>query len=478
MKKSWLFNSLLVIGSLIITFIIAEAVFRLMLYSKTSSFKHLREPSAYAIYIKEELEDFYNDDYWKLHFRFKVKKNNELPPNPILGWTGQFYWDTLGHYNYPQLGNRKPVLLYGDSFAQCVDTVQCFEDILNGDSLFSEKYFLLNYGVGGYGIDQICLLLENTMDKFDNPFVVLSFLTTDMDRCLLKFRDGQKPYFVINNGNLELKGVPITMGAKEYVEKNPPKVTSYLFNRFRNSKLYPVKQRKSKKQELIKQIKALNKAILEKAFTGLKERNIDFLVVIFQPEHHPADNWRLNFLKEICKENKVPYMCDLDIRKADPNFTPFDVFNYTIKNDGHPTSYMNTLVASEIKKFMTDTAFKQQITEGTFVWESAMVKNIRYYKKAILNTPEWYENIKEKATDRGISVDSMMVIDALFLIESEKAKTRKVIKDVDYFKKAIYSSPEWLEKIKKKAKRKGISTDSMVVLDAIFLVEEEKKNIK
>ena len=53
---------------------------------------------------------------------------------------------------------------------------------------------------------------------------------------------------------------------------------------------------------------------------------------------------------------------------------------------------------------------------------------------------------------------------------SEKLKKR-----IDVIINAIKNTPEWLEKVKKKAIEKNISLDSMLLLDAIYMSEQESK---
>jgi len=201
MKKKWLPNLILIIVSTVIALIVVELMMRFILFSDNEAYESLREPSAYAIAVDNKYEDFDHEDYWKLVFLFRNRKNLE-DPHPLLGWTGTFNRNNYIHSDAGNLNGRRPVLLFGDSFAQCVDSVFCFQDYLNSDTAFSSEHYFLNYGVGGYGVDQISLLFEQVYDKYDDPFIIFSLLTTDMDRSMISFRDYQKPYFVINKGEL------------------------------------------------------------------------------------------------------------------------------------------------------------------------------------------------------------------------------------------------------------------------------------
>jgi hypothetical protein len=422
MKKKWLVNIALLLFSTCLALFLAELALRRMIFSSGPAFASLREASAYAIYVKNENEDFFNEDYWKLVEIFS-KRNVNRNPQHLLGWVSFFDKKTLKHNDEEKLNGRRPVLLYGDSFAQCVESVRCFEDILNSDIDFSSGHYLLNYGVGGYGVDQICLLFEETVEKFENPFVVFSLLTTDMDRSMLSFRDAQKPYFQISDGKLELEGVPITLSSQEYVSQNPPEIRSYLLNRFRNSKLNPFKQSPEKTRAYREEILAMNELILARVFNQLKDSGLDYVILIFFPEHHPLSDWRLAFLRDLCDRYEVPYICDLDIRKADTAFATYDPFRYAIKDDGHPTTYMNELIAMDLKRYILEDDYAEIVGKQNDKRRRDLgtLKDLEYYKNQILKSSEWLEQVRSKAEEKGISLDSMIYLDALYMLEKEKA---------------------------------------------------------
>lgn len=421
MKRKWFVNLTLLLISTLLGLFLAEMALRYMLFSSGKLFESLREPSAYAIYLKDKNEDFFNDDYWKLLdiFRNKVVIKH---PQSLVGWAGYFDTETLDHFDQKNINGRRPVLLYGDSFAYCsdIDSIRCYEDYLNSDPDFTANHYFLNYGVGGYGVDQICLLFKETVDKFDNPFVIFSFLTSDIDRSMLTFRDGQKPYFQINNGELELKGVPITLSSKEYIRQNPPEIRSYLLNRFRNSILNPIKNRPEKSSAYIEEIKSLNELILARVFKRLNDSGIDYVILIFHPENRDLTDWRIIFLLDLCEKYNVPYICDMNIRNADSTFASYDPYRYAIKNDGHPTSYMNELVAREFKRYIMDTGYRDIVAERNYSWRKPeIVKDIEYYTNAIRHDSDWLEQVRLKAERNGIPLDSMIYLDAKYMVEKD-----------------------------------------------------------
>ncbi len=419
MKKSILGNIILLVFSTALTIFLLELALRFMLFSDSQAFKSLRVARNYAVYIKNRNEDFLNEDFWKLNYLFN-RNFNLKNPHPLLGWTGQIDHNTYRHGQESNLNGRRPVLLYGDSFAQCVDSVDCFQDIFNSNPSFSSGNFLLNYGVGGYGVDQICLLFEQSVERFENPFVIFSLLTTDMDRCMLSVRDAQKPYFIIGDEGLELKGIPITLTSEEYFEQNRPEIRSYIFNRLRKSKIYPFSPKEKVREEYISKLLELNGLILERVLLKLEQLELDYVILIFQPEHHHSPDWRLDFLREFMETRNVPYICDVDIRDADTTFAEYKASRYAIPRNGHPTTYLNRLVSEEIMKIIPEPDFRDQVSQRNLHWqESSAQKKIEQYISQIRNSPEWLEAVQEKADKKGISLDSMLLLDAIYLLETE-----------------------------------------------------------
>ncbi len=68
---------------------------------------------------------------------------------------------------------------------------------------------VMNFGVHGYGHDQMLLLLREKVLDHRPDVVVLGFLRDDMERNMLSFRDFAKPRFRLKDGRLRLTNVPV-----------------------------------------------------------------------------------------------------------------------------------------------------------------------------------------------------------------------------------------------------------------------------
>lgn len=294
-----------------------------------------------------------------MHYLFDGPYKPPKQSHPDLGWIGDFSRDSYIHNQIEHIGDRRPVLLYGDSFANCVGDVLCFQDLLNSDQAFSKEHYLLNYGVGGYGVDQIFLLFQKSIHLYDDPFVVISLMTLDLDRSILSVRTGQKPCFLIEDSKLKLRDIPINPNPAIFFTTNPPQIKSYLYRRIIHSNLLP-KQIASflrRANDYISKKMQVNEKIILEIVKELRTNNIDYVFLIFHP-HWPGvsvlDNetdWRDSFLKQVLHENNIPYIWSKEVFKQDSMDGKYSYDDYYISSNKHPTTHFNRLIADEIKKY-------------------------------------------------------------------------------------------------------------------------------
>jgi hypothetical protein len=121
--------------------------------------------------------------------------------------------------SYEKPPGRTRVLVFGDSFTFGHDVgdretyAAVLEELLPGHEV-------LNFGVHGYGHDQMLLYLREEGVRYHPDIVVLGFLGIDMDRNLIGFRDFAKPYFERTAGGLVLRGTPVP-SAEEVLHAEP-----------------------------------------------------------------------------------------------------------------------------------------------------------------------------------------------------------------------------------------------------------------
>jgi hypothetical protein len=111
-------------------------------------------------------------------------------------------------YSYEKPPGTLRVLVLGDSFTfgEEVSDHETFPFYLQKMMPDSE---VLNFGIHGYGHDQMLIYLQEEGSKYHPDIVVLGFVYGDMKRNLLKFRDYAKPKFVLVPDGLKLTNVPV-----------------------------------------------------------------------------------------------------------------------------------------------------------------------------------------------------------------------------------------------------------------------------
>lgn len=350
-KKSYLINFSLLFLSLIMSIIISEIGLRFVLFSNISFLEKI------AIVVKQRNANYYADanseeDFHKLlcHI-YKERGSKECGKkivHPLLGWIENCSPDNYLHNNTKFIDSRRPVLLYGDSFARGEGNEIFFQDILNADNEFSQNHYLLNYGVAAYGLDQIYLLFHESVDLYDNPFVVISLMTEDLDRSSLTYFSGQKPHFKIINNKLVLEK-PLIISPNDFYLKYPPQITSYLYRRILNTKLIRNYLPFLRRDEYYKQNKIhLNEKIILAIIKELRDKKLDYVFLIF---HHGSnlnkDDWRDSFLENILNEKNVPYIWSKKIILENYKRENGLLF---IPDDGHPATAYNKIIADEIKR--------------------------------------------------------------------------------------------------------------------------------
>lgn len=373
-KKSYLLNFILFLSSLVLCLIISEIGLRIILFTDIKCCDVLRNPNHYT-------DPYSEDENWKLKYLFKKIKNDRkrkqkkhIPQqkrNEKL-FTRLVLRDTYKHVNLKYVNNRRPVLLYGDSFAACYSQAGCFEHILNNDKDFSRNNYLLNYGVGGFGLDQIYFMFKNSIDNYNNPFVVISLMTLDLDRSILTVRDVPKTFYTLENNMLKLHERPMPYpDIGTYYSNYKPQIVSYLYRMI----IYNKYAYKYLPHSLTSYLKGenhyrrrkirINEKIMLEIIDELTSRKLDFIFLIFHPDqvrgvgdlNENIKDWRSTFIRRILDENNIPYIWSKDIILQNMKDENLSLNDHFIPGDGHPTTLQKELLAERIKEFVLNSDF-------------------------------------------------------------------------------------------------------------------------
>ena len=222
-------------GALLGGLLLAEGALRWLLFSDSAAAIRLGRPfrSAALFLPTEALEDFE-----KLRVLLVPPNERWQPgtPHPELGWVRRDVDPaSLRHPGESELRGRRPVLLYGSSFATNDSPAQpSFEALIEGTEL-GQRFCVLNYAAFAYGLDQTLLLQEKTLPFYAelDPVVVVAFALEDIPRCAVSFFCAPKPRYELAGDGL-LAIAPLELDLGHYLERYPPRVTSYLARYVRN----------------------------------------------------------------------------------------------------------------------------------------------------------------------------------------------------------------------------------------------------
>ena len=99
---------------------------------------------------------------------------------------------------------------------------------------------------------------------------------------------------------------------------------------------------------------------------------------------------------------------------------------------------------------------------------------LRYFANEIHNTPNWMEKIKVKAKEKNISPEAMLLLDAEYLYNTEY-NLPDAIDFTEQTKERIRKDEKWLKDVTAKAREKKISVEEMLELDAKYIYDAEIK---
>jgi len=329
--------------------LLLEGALRLILFVDVPGLRRvtirLRQPNNY--FSKSDPE------WWTTSVRFTPPERLKPIPayDPLLGWSGsQVTPGTYAHANESLLFDRRPVLLCGDSFAECVTPPQeCWQGLLQRSEL-GRTHLLLNYGVGGYGMDQSILMLRAAVERHRerDPIVILSVLVDDdLDRMLLPFRGWPKPRFEVRNGSL-VAPAPVPEGVQRYLDEEAPFVWSWAWRYVRRATGGAAPDESAKRRE----IEELSRLLLASLKLDLDARGVTWFVLLFQGEsildaQARTSVWQYGFLRETLGELGVPFVTvrrEIATYAGTPGSRPRALFEQEGSGRGHYSALGNSVV--------------------------------------------------------------------------------------------------------------------------------------
>lgn len=334
-RRRWLRHCLLTTAAVLAGAVLFEFSLRFLLFVDAplpAGAARLRNANLFA--------NKWSDEHHALDHVFTApEKRREARHHPLLGWTvARIEPQTFAHADAPSAAGRRPVLLFGDSFAACVtEPRDCWEGLLERSPL-GASYRLLNYGVPGYGFDQTCLLMRACLERWQdaNPVIVLSLLVdADLDRSALSFSFWPKPR-LSPEGGLEVRGA-VPIDADAWIAERGLGIQSYAWRWLvHGSGLLPEGWMHSLGGDAAHEaeVRRLVPPLLASVLAELQGRDLEFFVLVFHGTKHLREegiqDWRETLLLGELERLGIPYVSSKRVLIADRRATGRTVADYFV----------------------------------------------------------------------------------------------------------------------------------------------------
>ncbi len=221
----------------------------------------------------------------------------------------------------------------------------------------------MNYGTRGYGLDQIVLSFERSIDLYEgeDPIVVVGVLVGgDLERSRFRFRHWPKPFFELTGmGELTLR-TPDGLGVQDWLEAHPVPIRSYLlaYLEQRGGLLSPSPEEGEElRQQRKEHCEALNEALFERLEAELERRSLRALVVIFHAWEHLEDapelGWHDAWTRSTLERLDLPFVAAIDAIRADQARTRRSRADYFVEKGfgrNHYTALGNEVVFEALRE--------------------------------------------------------------------------------------------------------------------------------
>jgi hypothetical protein len=277
-------------------------------------------------------------------------------------------------YNYERTPGKQRIVVLGDSFtfgAEVPDNTT-YAHYLESHIPNSE---VLNFGVQGYGHDQLLLYLKEEGIKYHPDVVILGFTYIDIYRNIESFFAYAKPQFKLVSGNLQLTNVPVPTPERMLAEEPyRPKSFDILFilkEKLRWALGKNEAEGRNVTEQLLDQIVSTTRSIgAVPVFVYLPvNEEIAPLPQFGITTNSPVVADREQFLSGICEREKLP--C-LFLR---PRFREEVQKGVDLHPRGHWNATAHSIAGEEIKNFLSSNDLIRGGLSATTVSHSSSAPN-------------------------------------------------------------------------------------------------------
>lgn len=139
------------------------------------------------------------------------------------------------------------------------------------------------------------------------------------------------------------------------------------------------------------------------------------------------DNWRDRLLRERLAHHQVPYIWSKDLILADPAWTGSNLDLYMLLDNGHPTTYFNTLIAAEIRRHVLAAAGHKDPRRPLFA-PPTYVDLMERTAQAIRQDSAWLASVRTNAERDGQALEDRIVEEAWYVVREDLDVTGEAIR--------------------------------------------------
>ena len=355
-RRFRLFAALAIVVSLLVAFVLGEALLRWVLFHTAADVG-----AKDATYYARNGDELWIYRYWfaprhaqgfagdrlgsSAASRIEFYRNwgTSLMPDATLGYVRRPNVRTPCHettargarglVDVPDGGPR--IAFFGDSF---VESAACADDTLTTKLERASGTPTLNFGVGSYGLDQMLLYAERVVPSLRGPdtLVLVGLIQDDLERVLLTVRTSPKPYFTTEGSDLVLHTAHIHPQSLEDGFERPPfrlYLVDFLRGRF-GTPVYTAFQRATRESRR-ERVHAIAERIAQR-FAALGRREGSRIAFVLLPAPGPA------FDPDLAADLRAPGLPVIDLQDCLRASGQPDADLYA---ELHPTSLGNTLLA-------------------------------------------------------------------------------------------------------------------------------------
>jgi predicted DNA-binding protein (MmcQ/YjbR family) len=132
-------------------------------------------------------------------------------------------------------------------------------------------------------------------------------------------------------------------------------------------------------------------------------------------------------------------------------------------------TFLMVSCSEDVKESKAETAKKKEI-------KKEVVKDYDYYLKRIGEDEKWMASLKVKAEESGMTVEESLIKSAKHMAKQNGFEViiDKSQEKLDKQIQVIKNNKEWLESTKNKAEERNISLDSMLIRTAKYVISERE----